>query len=152
MCKKKYKKLKKEIFESLFESTQITDTRIDKINDKIKYLEEKIKHIDERTMALDNVKLNNWIDHTKQIEKKIEILMDRTSTNYNACSDTGITFENGDKIIKCMAARGATKEEMDNVKDYFNRYIFRCRLFYVYKDEVPTPEEIIDGKKEEYHD
>lgn len=38
-------------------------------------------------MALDNVKVQQILNKTKELDSKIKILMDRTSTNYNACSE-----------------------------------------------------------------
>ena len=127
----KKKKIKKIINKLKKKSERELDVEINILSDRI-------NHIDERTMALDTVKVQKTLDmmkeqlqKAKELDSKIKILMDRTSTNYNACSDTGITFENAYKIVISMADRGATKDELDNIKDYFNRYIFRCKLFKI---------------------
>lgn len=134
----KKKKIKKMIDKLEQKSERELDVEVNLLTDKInsletskRILEEKIRLIDERTMALDNVKVQRTLDKTKELDSKIKILMDRTSTDYNACSDTGITFEKAYQIIICMADRGATKNELDNIKDYFNKYIFRCKLFKI---------------------
>ena len=66
--------------------------------------------------------------------------MDRTTVHYDTYSnsDTGVTFENCYQICKCMADRGATQEEVDNIKSYFNKYIFRCEMFKFYKIDPKT--------------
>ena len=155
----KKKKLKKMLNKLKKKSERELDVEVDVLNEKIRTLnnetndihdailtwdkkvnriDDKLNHVDERTMALDNVKVQRTLDmmkeqlqKAKELDDKIKILMDRTSTNYNACSDTGITFENGYQIIRCMADRGATQEELNNLKDYFNRYVFRCKLFKI---------------------
>lgn len=104
------------------------------INDlatRVVKLSEKVDHIDERTMALDNVKLNNWVDHTKQLENKIKILMDRTSVDYTRILSKEITYQECIALLECMRDRGATKEELDGVKKLMNKYIFRCNLFKI---------------------
>lgn len=134
----KKKKIKKMINKLKKKSERELDVEVNLLTDKInslttsnRILEEKIRLIDERTMALDNVKVQKTIDKTKELDSKIKILMDRTSTNYNAYSETFTTYENAYQLIKSMADRGATKDELDNVKDYFNKYIFRCKLFKI---------------------
>ena len=121
----KKKKIKKMINKLKKKSERELDVEVDLINEKIRCTNERIDHIDERTTALDNIKVQRALDKTKELDSKIKILMDRTSTNYNACSDTGITFENTYQIIKFMADRGATQEELNILRDCFNRYIFR---------------------------
>jgi len=150
MKKKKIKRMIKELTNK-FEKGVNLQGQINKEEDlKLSELNKKIKLIDERTMALDNIKVQKTLDKTKELDSKVKILMDRTSVHYDTYSatDIGITFENCYQIYRCMADRGATQEELNILKDCFNRYIFRSRLFKIYKDEVPTPEEIIDGKKE----
>ena len=144
MKKKKIKKMIKELTDK-FEKE--LDVEVDLLNEKIRCTKETVSHIDERTMALDTVKVQRTLDmmkeqlqKAKELDDKIKILMDRTSTNYNACSDTGITFENAYNIIKYMADRGAKQEELNNLKDYFNRYIFRSKLFKIYKTYQETEE------------
>lgn len=146
----KKKKIKRMISELTDKFEKELDVEIDVLNEKIRCIKEKADHIDERTMALDNVKVQKALDKTNELDRKIKILMDRTSVHYETYSstDTGVTFENCYQIYRCMADRGATQEELNNIKNYLNKYIFRCEMFKMYKDEVPTPEEIIDGKKE----
>ena len=150
----KKKKLKKMINELKKKSERELDVEVNILTNKInslttsdRILEEKIKLIDERTMAMDNVKVQKTLDKTKELDDKIKILMDRTRVHYDAYSDAGVTFENCHQIIKCMADRGATKEELDNAKNYFNKYIFRCKMFKIYKAD-PETEENNDGGSE----
>ena len=150
MKKKKIKRMIKELTDK-FENEINLLRQINKEEDlKLSELNKKIKLIDERTMAHDNVKVQQILYKTKELDSKVKILMDRTSVNYDTYSatDTGITFKNCYQICRYMADRGATQEELNNIKNYFNKYIFRCEIFKIYKDEVPTPEEIPDGKKE----
>lgn len=143
MGKKKYKKLKNEI-NDIHDAILTWDKKVNRISDKL-------DHVDERTMALDNVKLNNWVDHTKQLENKVKILMDRTSVDYTKMLSKEITYQECIALLECMRDRGAYKYEIDGIKKLMNKYIFRCRLLLV-DDEIPTPEEIIDGKKEVKND
>ena len=177
----KKKKLKKIINKLNKKSERELDVEVNLLSDRInsletskRVLEEKMRLIDERTMALDTVKVQKTLDKTKELDSKIKILMDRTSVNYNTCSDKAknlndelnsmtsadiaqwckeqdtrweITYQECISLIYCMGDRGATKEELDGVKKLMNKYVFRCKLLLV-DDEVPTPEEIIDSKKE----
>lgn len=142
----KKKKLKKEIYSLRNEINDIHDAILtwDK---KVNRIDDKLNHVDERTMALDNVKVQKTLDKTKELDNKIKILMDRTSVDYTKMSVKEISYQECISLLECMKDRGATKEEINGVRKLMNKYIFRCKLLLV-DDEVPTPEEIIDGKKE----
>ena len=150
--KKMINKLKKKSERELDVEVGILSARINSLdtnkgvlNEKIKYMNGRINHIDERTMALDNVKVQKTFDKTKELDGKVKILMDRTSTNYVAMGqntnpdelkecytdEPSVTYNECFTIVKYMALRGATKDELDNIKDYFNKYIFKCRLFKI---------------------
>lgn len=145
----KKKKIKKLINELEKKSERELDVEVSLLTDKINSLEEKMRFIDERTMALDNVKVQKALDKTKELDSKIKILMDRTAVDYTKMSAQEITYQECITLLECMKDRGATKEEINGVRKLMNKYIFRCKLLLVDRDdEVPTPEEIIDGKKE----
>lgn len=119
MGKKKYKKLKKEIYNLYNEINDIHDAILtwDK---KVNRIDDKVNHIDERTMALDNVKINKWADHTKQLEDKIKILMDRTSVDYGKPTySEPACIQN---VYNRMANRGATREELDSFRNLIHKY------------------------------
>ena len=152
MKKKKIKKMIKKLTDK-FEKE--LDAEVDLLNNKIRNTNERINHIDESTMALDNVKVQRTLDMMKEqlqkakdLDSKIKILMDRTSVDYTKMSVQEISYQECISLLECMKDRGAKKDEIDGVKKLMNKYIFRCKLLLV-DDEVPTPEEIIDGKKEE---
>lgn len=157
----KKKKIKRMINKLKKKSERELDVEVNLLTDKInsletskRILEEKIRLIDDRTMALDTVKVQKALDmmkeqlqKAKELDSKIKILMDRTSTDYSKMSSYEISYQECISLIYCMKDRGATKEEINGVKKLMNKYIFRCKLLLV-DDEVPTPEEIIDCKKE----
>lgn len=130
MGKKKYKKLKKEIRNLYNEINDIHDAILS-WDKKVNRIDDKLNHVDERTMALDKVKINNWVDHTKQLEDKIKILMDRTSVDYTRMLSKEITYQECIALLECMKDRGATKEEINGIKKLMNKYVFRCNLLKI---------------------
>ena len=88
-------------------------TRVVKLNDKV-------EHIDERTMALDNVKVNQILNKTKELDEKVKILMERTTIDYSKPKYTeAVCIQN---VYNRMANRGATREELDGFRNLIHKY------------------------------